>query len=97
MFVTRRPDGSLLLSIGPEIEPVQLDDLEQSVVATTALFTRHLERAIRRYPEQWNWLGFPRDGRIPRSAITKRPEPAHADPSPATSKPIEHRAAREKS
>ena len=68
MFMTWRPDGSLCLLIEPEIPPVRLDNLEKSVVATTALFTRHLENAIRRYPEQWNWLGFPRNDRIPRSA-----------------------------
>jgi KDO2-lipid IV(A) lauroyltransferase len=67
-FMTRRADGSLCLLIEPEILPVRLDNLEKSVVATTALFTRHLENAIRRYPEQWNWLGFPRNDRIPRSA-----------------------------
>jgi KDO2-lipid IV(A) lauroyltransferase len=66
MFATRGPDGSFQLSIGPEIQPVQLDELEKSVAATTALFTRHLEAAIRRYPEQWNWLGFPRNGKILR-------------------------------
>ncbi|HJU61882.1 MAG TPA: lysophospholipid acyltransferase family protein [Candidatus Binatia bacterium] len=66
MFATRGSDGSFQLSIGPEIEPVRLDDLEKSVTATTALFTRHLEAAIRRYPEQWNWLGFPRNGKILR-------------------------------
>jgi Kdo2-lipid IVA lauroyltransferase/acyltransferase len=69
MFATREPDGSLVLSIGPEIEPVRSDDLEESVAATTALYTRHLEDAIRRYPDQWNWLGFMRNGRIPRSEI----------------------------
>jgi KDO2-lipid IV(A) lauroyltransferase len=73
MFSARRPDGSLCLLIGPEIEPVQLEDLEKSVAATTALFTRHLEGAIRRYPEQWNWLGFPRNNRIPRSEDRKGP------------------------
>ncbi|HXV84002.1 MAG TPA: lysophospholipid acyltransferase family protein [Candidatus Binatia bacterium] len=67
MFMTWRPDGSLCLLIEPEISPVRLDNLEDSVAATTALFTRHLESTIRRYPEQWNWLGFPRNGRIPRS------------------------------
>ena len=66
MFATRRPDGSLVLSIGAEVKPVQLEDLEESVRATTALYTRHLENAIRDYPDQWNWLGFPRDGRISR-------------------------------
>jgi lauroyl/myristoyl acyltransferase len=81
VFATRQPNGSLVLSIGPEIEPVQNGDLEQSVAATTAVYTRHLEEAISRYPDQWNWLGFPRDGRIPRSEIG-RPEPPPGEPSP---------------
>ena len=76
----------MVLSIGPEIEPVHNDDLEESVAATTALYTRHLEEAISRYPDQWNWLGFPRDGRIPRSEIG-RPEPALDEPSTIPSKP----------
>jgi len=71
MFMTWRPDGSLCLLIEPEISPVRLEDLEKSVAATTALFTRQLESAIRRYPEQWNWLGFPRGSRIPRSEDQK--------------------------
>jgi len=86
MFATRRPDGSLCLSIGPEIEPVQLEDLEESVAATTALFTRHLESVIRRYPEQWNWLGFPRNGKILRSKYNK-PAPAPGDTSRAGAPP----------
>lgn len=71
MFATRQVDGSLRLSIGPQIQPVELDDLEQSVAATTALFTRHLEQAIRQQPDQWNWLGFPRSRRISRSRYGK--------------------------
>lgn len=71
MFSIWRPDGSLCLLIEPEISPVRLEDLEKSVVATTALFTRELESAIRRYPEQWNWLGFPRTARVPRSEDQK--------------------------
>jgi hypothetical protein len=59
-----------VLSIGPEIPPVQAQDIEESVAATTALFTRHLEKAIRAYPDQWNWLGFPRDGRVLRAEYT---------------------------
>ncbi|MGH7816607.1 MAG: lysophospholipid acyltransferase family protein, partial [Candidatus Binatia bacterium] len=62
MFATRQPDDSLLLSIGQPIEPVTRDDLEASVLATTTVYTRHLEQAIRRYPSQWNWLGLPRQG-----------------------------------
>ncbi len=60
MFAIRKADDSLILSIGAPIEPVTVDDLDASVLATTALYTRHLEEAIRRYPAQWNWLGLPR-------------------------------------
>ena len=76
IFSIWRPDGSLCLLIGPEIVPVRLEALEESVAATTALFTRHLEGAIRRYPEQWNWLGLPRNCRIPRSEDKKRTAPS---------------------
>jgi KDO2-lipid IV(A) lauroyltransferase len=60
MFATRQSDGSVKLLIEAELEPIRKEDLEESVAATTACFTRHLEAAIRRYPDQWNWLGFPR-------------------------------------
>jgi Kdo2-lipid IVA lauroyltransferase/acyltransferase len=82
MFATRRTDGSLVLCIGPELAPVQMAELEESVEATTALYTRHLEDAIRRHPDQWNWLGFPRNDRISREEYGRlralreeRPEP----------------------
>lgn len=71
MFAIRNSDGSLMLSIGAPIEPIQNEQLEESVMATTALYTRHLEQAIRRYPDQWNWLGFPRNGKAPRGELVR--------------------------
>ena len=76
MFAVRRSDGKLTLEVGAEIEPIRRDDVEESVVATTALFTRHLEEAIRKYPDQWNWLGFPRAGRTARSEMDREKSPA---------------------
>lgn len=69
MFATRQPDDSIVLAIGRAIEAVYRDSLEETITATTALYTRHLEDVIRRYPDQWNWLGFPRKGRVARSAM----------------------------
>jgi KDO2-lipid IV(A) lauroyltransferase len=60
MYVTRDSVDKLTLHIDPEIELVQTGDLESDVAANTVLFTRHLEGIIRRYPDQWNWLGFKR-------------------------------------
>jgi KDO2-lipid IV(A) lauroyltransferase len=70
MFATRQPDDSLVLSIGAPIEPVIGDDLDASVAATTAVYTRCIEQAIRRYPAQWNWLGLPaRGGQLSRAQM----------------------------
>lgn len=67
MFAARRADDSLRLTVGEPIAPIERADLEESVRATTELFTRYLEAAVRRYPDQWNWLGLPRrDGKLSR-------------------------------
>jgi Kdo2-lipid IVA lauroyltransferase/acyltransferase len=71
MFAIRQPDDSLILTIEAAIEPIRKQDLEESVAATTAIYTRHLEAAIRCHPEQWNWLGFPRKGRISRAQMAQ--------------------------
>ena len=63
MFATRQPDGSIVLAIGRAIEAVHGESLEETITATTALYTRHLEDAIHRCPDQWSWLGFPRKRR----------------------------------
>jgi KDO2-lipid IV(A) lauroyltransferase len=73
MFATRRTGDSLVLSVGEAIAPVECEGLEQSVLATTALYTRYIEAAIRRFPDQWNWLGLPRrDGKFSRAQMARR-------------------------
>jgi Kdo2-lipid IVA lauroyltransferase/acyltransferase len=66
MFVTRDGADRLTLHIDPEIELVKTGDLERDVAENTVLFTRYLEAMIRRYPDQWNWLGFKRADAKPR-------------------------------
>jgi KDO2-lipid IV(A) lauroyltransferase len=80
MFAVRRLDGLLTLTVGEPIAPLVRADLEESVVATTALYTRHLEAVIREHPDQWNWLGLPRRGRQPsRAHIAPIKEAVHAN------------------
>lgn len=66
MFVTRDDKDRLTLRIGQEIDLIRTEELQENVSANAALFARHLEEVIRRYPDQWNWLGFRQDGRGPR-------------------------------
>lgn len=72
MFATRQADDSIVLTVGAAIAPVEREDLEESVVATTAVYSRYLEEAIRKYPDQWNWLGLPRrDGKMSRAEMAR--------------------------
>ena len=85
MFAARAPDGSVVL-IGSEIEPVRHGDVETSIAETTRLFTHHIEDAVRRFPDQWNWFGFPRSNRISRAEYLRRYREAKKDAAakPAT-------------
>jgi len=69
MFATRDEKDRLTLRIAPEIDLIRNGDLQEDVSANVGLFTRELEAMVRRYPDQWNWLGFHRNGRRPRSQI----------------------------
>ncbi len=78
MFATRSAGDALTLTVGAPIAPILREDLEASVAATTELYSRHIEAAIRRFPDQWNWLGLPRrDGKLSRAEIARRRREAH--------------------
>jgi len=66
MFMTRDQENHLNLQIGPEFDPLQTGALQEDVTAYVALFSRHLEKMVRRYPDQWNWLGIRENIRKPR-------------------------------
>jgi Kdo2-lipid IVA lauroyltransferase/acyltransferase len=53
MCVTRDAEDRLTLRISPEIDLVKTGDPQEDVTANLALFSRHLEDTIRRYPDQW--------------------------------------------
>lgn len=53
MFVTRDAEDRLTLRISSEIDLVKTGDLQEDVAANLALFIRHLEGMVRRYPDQW--------------------------------------------
>jgi len=75
-FLTRDHEDRLTLHIGAEIDLIKTGNLQQDVGANASLFTSHLEAMVRRYPDQWNWLGFHRNGRRPRSEMVKKKKAA---------------------
>jgi Kdo2-lipid IVA lauroyltransferase/acyltransferase len=92
MFAIRRSADRTVLMVDAPILPLRSDDLEASVVGTTALYTRRIEAAIREYPDQWNWIGLQRrDGEMSRADMALIKESTESRLSEA---PIETEQAR---
>ncbi len=71
MFMTRDPDNKLTLKISPEFQLQQTGALQADVTANVTLFTTHLEKMVRQYPDQWNWLGIRENIRKPREKVAR--------------------------
>ena len=55
-FSYRNAKGQLIINIEPPIEIQRAHDLRTDLEINTQLITDRVERAIRNYPEQWNWM-----------------------------------------
>ena len=62
MFVTRDDQDRLTLSISPEAELIKTKDRKAAMVVNVATISRLLDAMVRRYPDQWSWLGFRENG-----------------------------------
>jgi Kdo2-lipid IVA lauroyltransferase/acyltransferase len=92
MFMTRDSANKLTLRIGPELELQQTGNLQENVAASVALFSQQLETIVRRYPDQWNWLGFSKFAKktstvTPRRKTTPRVTPPENNLTPSGSRP----------
>jgi KDO2-lipid IV(A) lauroyltransferase len=56
MSLLRETSGNLRLIVEPEIELVHTGNLSQDVVTNTLRLNAWLEKLIRAYPDQWNWM-----------------------------------------
>jgi KDO2-lipid IV(A) lauroyltransferase len=56
MSLLRETSGNLRLIVEPEIELVHTGQLSQDVVTNTLRLNAWLEKLIRAYPDQWNWM-----------------------------------------
>lgn len=56
VYLIRNPDGRLTLVIEPELEFSRSGPLTEDVASNTLRLTEWLERVVRTYPDQWNWM-----------------------------------------
>jgi len=55
-LVWEQAEQKYVLRFGEELGLVRSGDVDEDIVANTALFTAAIEAFVRRYPEQWLWL-----------------------------------------
>jgi KDO2-lipid IV(A) lauroyltransferase len=55
-FCHRSADGKLIIRVERPIEIQRTKDLRADLQTNTQLITDRIERAVRNYPEQWNWM-----------------------------------------
>ncbi|HAR46629.1 MAG: hypothetical protein A2X56_03105 [Nitrospirae bacterium GWC2_57_13] len=55
-YIRRDQDGHHVVTIEGPLVLTRTGNEEQDIVTNTAQFTRKIEEAVRRYPEQWVWM-----------------------------------------
>ena len=56
--LVRQTDDSLKLIIEPELELVRSGENKRAIRENTLRITQWLERTVRTYPDQWNWMNI---------------------------------------
>ncbi len=55
-FCTRNDDGTFTINIEPPLVLKRTDDLSADLKTNTQIMTDAIEKAVRKYPEQWFWV-----------------------------------------
>lgn len=58
VVMVREPNGRLRLIIEPELELVRSGKGRPEITENTLRITQWLERTVRAYPDQWNWMNI---------------------------------------
>jgi KDO2-lipid IV(A) lauroyltransferase len=58
VFMVRQSDDSLKLIIEPQLELVRSGESQIAIRENTLRLTQWLEKTVRKYPDQWNWMNI---------------------------------------
>ncbi|MGE5302014.1 MAG: lysophospholipid acyltransferase family protein [Alphaproteobacteria bacterium] len=70
-YVIRGHDNKLKLTIEPEIELIRSERDKSQIRENILRLTEWLERTVRRYPDQWNWMNIKWDN-VPNGALVSK-------------------------
>ncbi len=69
VFMIRDRQNRLTLHVEPEIKFVQTGDREADLSTNARLFVQEIEDMVRRYPDQWSWMGLRNPGKRDESRL----------------------------
>lgn len=72
MYMIRDAAGKLTLVIEPEMELVRSSSTQAEVKENTLRITQWLERVVRSYPDQWNWMNIHWQESAPGALLEKK-------------------------
>ena len=58
VYLVRDPEGKLRMIIEPELDLVRSGRVKADVAENTVRITQWLEKVVRSYPDQWNWMNI---------------------------------------
>ncbi len=67
-YVIRSDDNKLQLVLEPELDLIRAERSKKQITQNTARLTEWLEKTVRCYPDQWNWMNIDWDN-APNSAL----------------------------
>ena len=74
IYMVRDSSGKLTLVIEPEVALLRSGDTKSEVKENTLRITQWLERVVRSYPDQWNWMNIRWQESQPGPLVEKKQE-----------------------
>jgi len=69
VFMIRDRNNRLTLHVEPEIKFVETGDRDADLSTNARLFVQEIEDMVRRYPDQWSWMGLRSPGKSDSSRL----------------------------
>lgn len=91
VFLVRRPAGELVLIIEPELPVERTGQTQADVSEITRRITQWLEKTVRSYPDQWNWMNIHWQKTSPEALVKKDRQDENLEASVVRKNPFNKR------
>ncbi len=89
VYLARRSSGELVLTIEPELELQRTGRTQADVRENTLRITQWVERMVRSYPDQWNWMNIHWQQAAPGALLKEDHQDEDLEASVVRKKPLQ--------